>query len=170
MSAQYCVDANIFIQPWHNIYPQTQEVFRPVWELLAEHRHKMILIKPIYDQIEPMRPDERNLALDERQEKYPLRIWLEENNFDPTPLDDSVEALSLRLERKYEIDNTPRGANQTDIKLISFAKLMNKKVVTLESPQPEKPQKKSHYKIPLICKEERVDCINFVEMLEQLQI
>ena len=63
-----------------------------------------------------------------------------------------------------------RGANQTDIKLISFAKLMNKKVVTLESPQPEKPQKKSRYKIPLICKEERVDCINFVEMLEQLQI
>jgi len=36
--------------------------------------------------------------------------------------------------------------------------------------QRQPPAKKSNYKIPLICTEENVDCINFISMLENLEI
>lgn len=93
-----------------------------------------------------------------------------ENGFTETPINDEVEKLSLELEQKYEIDNTSTGANQADIKLIAYAKLENKPVVTFEKMQTSKPDSKTSYKIPLICKEEEVDCLSFVEMLDRLGI
>lgn len=47
---------------------------------------------------------------------------------------------------------------------------MNKTVVTFEREQTQKPAKKSNYKIPLICRDQEVCCINFVKMLQNLKI
>ncbi len=168
MSGQYCVDANIFIEPWYTLY--LEEIFKSLWVQLANHRDEMILIKPIYDQIEPISSNHKNLVLDEKREKYPLRMWLEENEFSSVSVDDTVEALSLRLVEKYGIESTPRGADEVDIKLISYTKKQNETVVTLEGKQVQEPKEKKHYKIPLICQEENVHCINFVEMFKGLQI
>ena len=34
----------------------------------------------------------------------------------------------------------------------------------------QKPKQKYNYKIPLICEEEKVRCIDFIEMLEELKV
>ena len=54
--------------------------------------------------------------------------------------------------------------------LIAYAKIMDKTVVTFEGEQPQKPGKKSNYKIPLICREQNVECIDFIKMLQCLDI
>ncbi len=76
----------------------------------------------------------------------------------------------MLLEKEYKITTASRGAGQNNITLIAYAKITNNTVVTLEGKQSEKPKKKSNYKIPLICKEQDVKCIKFIDMLEKLKI
>lgn len=95
---------------------------------------------------------------------------MEETRFAVPDISDEVNAVSLDLEREYETDNDSKGAGQIDITLIAYAKLTGKTVVTLEAEQNQKPGKKFNYKIPLICKEQGVDCITFIDMLDQLDI
>lgn len=168
MSGKYCVDANIFITAWSVSYPP--RIFNPLWNQIAQHQANIVLIKPVFDEIEPIPPSDRKLAKDKIKEKYPLRVWLEENQFDIPDISDEVNAVSLDLESEYETDNTSNGAGQIDITLIAYAKEMGKTVVTLEKEQPQKPSKKCNYKIPLICDEQKVDCINFIEMLDKLNL
>lgn len=59
---------------------------------------------------------------------------------------------------------------RNDITLIAYAMVTGKTVVTFEGEQPQKPGKKCNYKIPLICHEQSVECINFVAMLDRLGI
>ena len=87
-----------------------------------------------------------------------------------TPITQEVEILALKLEGKYEVDEKSKGANPADIKLIAFAALEDHTVVTLETDQKDVPAKKSKYKIPLICKREKVRCIKFIEMLDYSNI
>ena len=74
------------------------------------------------------------------------------------------------MERKYQIRNNSKGVGKNDLKLIVYAKLCRKTVVTEEGKQPGKPKEKYNSKIPLVCKEQGVECINFVEMLKRLDI
>lgn len=168
MSEQYCIDANIFITAWYTSYPP--RIFNPLWDQIAQHRADLVLIKPVYNEIEPIPSSDRKLAIDKKIEKYPLRIWLEESRFTLSDISDEVNAVSLELESQYETDNTSKGAGQIDITLIAYAKVTGKTVVTLEAEQPQKPDKKYKYKIPLICQEQGVECIDFITMLDQLDI
>lgn len=168
MTGEYCVDANIFLTAWHIAYPVN--IFPSLWQQLAEAKEKIIIIKPIYDEIEPIPSSEKKLSVLEKREKFPLRVWLEENQFPEIPINDDVNALSLELEKTYEIHDTSKGAGQVDITLIAFAKIFNKMVITLEGEQKQKPKEKYNYKIPLICAEQGVGCLNFVEMLTKLNI
>jgi predicted nuclease of predicted toxin-antitoxin system len=81
-----------------------------------------------------------------------------------------VQKKSLFLEREYKTTDGPKGASKNDIALIAYAQSNDKIVVTLESEQKQKPKEKSTYKIPLICAEQNVKCINFIEMLAGLSI
>ncbi len=168
MSGQYCVDANIFITAWYIHYPP--RIFSPLWKQIAECRDDIVLIKPVFDEIEPISSSDFKLYRDKKREKYPLRIWLEEGNFSVPNISVEVNAVSLALEREYETSNESKGAGQIDITLISFAKIMRKTVVTFEVLQPQKPGKKYNFKIPLICQEQGVDCNNFITMLDQLDV
>ncbi len=168
MTGQYCVDANIFLSAWYSGYPI--HVFNSLWPRLAEAKEEIIIIKPIFDEIEPISSSDKKLTMQDKRDKYPLRVWLEENQFPEIPVNDDVNALSLELERIYEIHDTSRGAGQVDITLIAFAKIFNKMVITLEGEQKQKPKEKFNYKIPLICDEQGVGCLNFIEMLTKLNI
>ena len=168
MSGKYCADANIFITAWYKSYPP--RIFSPIWNQIALHRNDIVLIKPVFDEIEPIPSSDRKLAIDTIKEKYPLRVWMEETRFAVPDISDEVNAVSLDLEREYETDNDSKGAGQIDITLIAYAKLTGKTVVTLEAEQNQKPGKKFNYKIPLICQEQGVDCITFIDMLDQLDI
>ena len=171
MSGQFCVDANIFISTWDVHYPPRISVFTPLWDKLALCRDEIVLIKPVFDEIDPISMAEYSKLLkEEKQNKYPHRKWILENEFDIVNIDDTTRNLSLELEREYEISDVAKGANQTDITLIAHAKIMGQTVVTLEAVQPQKPSEKCNYKIPLICKEQGVNCINFIEMLDRLNV
>lgn len=168
MSGKYCLDANILIDAWHKSYPP--RIFHPLWKQIALNKHKIELIKPIFNEIEPIQSSDRRLSIKDKKVKYPLRVWLEENRFSVTEINHKVNTLSLELEKKYETDNTSRGAGQIDITLIAYAKEMNKTIVTFEGEQKQVPKKKYNYKIPLICDELGVVWKTFIEMLDLLDI
>ena len=160
VSGKYCTDANIFIECWNRNYPF--DIFPSLWEKVAPLQNNIILIKPIYDQIVPKEKRDR--------ERDPLSIWLGENHFIKTPIDNETKKLSLELEARYQITDQSKGVDQEDLALIAYAKIKNKIVVTLEGQQKQKPKKKKNYKIPLVCNEEGVSCVNFIEMIEDLGI
>lgn len=164
--SEYCLDANILITAWLHDYPP--RIFRTLWSELLNHKDQLIFISPIWNEIDPIPSNHRNLPPEEKKQKHPLRTWLEENEFTPTDIGDDVQMESLTLEGKYQIGPDTKGAGQNDITLISYAKLYSKTVVTLEKRQAPRPNIVSRYKIPLICQDENVDCINFIEFLDQL--
>ena len=168
MKAHYCLDANTLIVAWNVHYPET--VFPSLWRKFAPHQSSIILIKPIFDQIDPVSPQDRNKTEKEKEDKYPLRMWMINNQFAETPIDESIERKSLELEKKYQIRKNSRGVDEKDLKLIAYAKLNDKTVVTEEAKQKQEPKKKHNFKIPLVCDEQDVKCINFVEMLMRLDI
>ena len=166
----YCVDANVFIASWSKMYPP--HVFPSLWEQIARHRKDIVLIEPVYDEIDPIsKSDEKRWSSDSGLRKqHPLRAWLINNQFSPAPVDDQVERLALDLERKYEIKNESEGVDEVDLKVVAYAKKMDKKIITFENDQPNIPKKKYKYKIPLVCKAEGVGCTPFVDMLKDLNI
>ena len=180
----YCIDANVFITAWHRDYPQ--HIFPKLYrELKSKLSDQIIIIKPIFDEIEPITGGDKKLNLLDKEtlnehekkeqrallENHPVRIWLKrEMKIKETPITEEVEILALGLKRKYEVDEKAKGASPADIKLIAFAALENHTVVTLEAYQKDVPNNKSNYKIPLICEREEVRCINFVKMLDRSNI
>jgi hypothetical protein len=113
MSGQYCVDANIFLAAWYKSYPR--HIFSSLWKQLSECRSDIILIKPIFDEIEPISPSDKKLPIEKKREKYPLRVWMEENRFNATDINDETNAVSLSLEKEYEISSESKGAGQNDM-------------------------------------------------------
>lgn len=166
---KYCLDANIFITSWRDRYPI--DIFPGLWANLAVQRGNIILIKPIHDEIEPIsHADKKEMTDAQLDAKYPVKRWLTKNNFEPTPVDDNVEALSIQMEHKYQTMPESKGASQNDIRMMAFAKVHQHTVVTFEAEQPNKPGKKSNYKIPLICTEQNIPCIKFTDMLKVMDI
>jgi hypothetical protein len=169
MKNGYCMDADSIIRSWNIIYPIN--IFYSLWERLAELKEEMIIVDPIFKEIDPISSADTNgMTADEKRQKYPLRMWLIDNNFKTTIIGNETYLQSLQLGNKYQTNDSNNGAGFNDIKLISYAKILNKTVVTYEAVQNENPKKISKYKIPLICKEENVRCITFVKMLEELNI
>ncbi len=181
----YCMDTNSFITSWHDQY--RPKVFLSLWQNILAHRESFIIIKPIYDEIEPIssadikelrdeaagkKPIGKKTTRERLLEVSPVKLWLYEENCQFVNIDDDVEALSLDLEKKYEIPrNNQRGASKNDITLIAYAKIHNMPVVTFEGKQnQQRPDKKNHYKIPLICLDEGVRCIKLPQCLEELGI
>ncbi len=163
------MDANIFITAWRKGYPIRS--FPSLWRQISQHRQDIILIKPIYDEIEPISSSDRDdLSSDEKENKYPLRSWLVRNGFVETPIDNQVRTISLDLEHEYQITDHSKGASQNDITLIAYAKINEKTVATFEAIQPQVPSKKYNYKIPLICQRENVRCIDFIALLQACSI
>ncbi len=163
----YCVDANVFITVWNLTYPKS--VFPTMYREMEGKLHdRIILIKPVFDEIEPV---SGNIDPQKLKEQHPVRTWLKNDlGISETPVDDSVKQKALELMGKYETDEHSKGASEIDITLIAYASLHAHTIVTFEAEQNQKPAKKSNYKIPLICREESVECINFVELLTRCEI
>ena len=164
MSGQFCIDANIFIEGWYTYYPP--HIFKSLWDELIEHRESMVLIRPVYDELK--RYDEKESEADKVAF---MCSWLDANNFSFVGIDSDIENASLKLQKDYQTKEKGPGASKVDITLIAYAKNRKKSVVTFERKQsPDKSRKLYNYKIPLVCQLEDVACIQFVEMLERLQI
>lgn len=164
---KYCLDANVLITAWRDDYPP--DIFPNLWKLLIENKHEIIFPEIIYNEIDPnYNQDRKKLPIEKLRIEYPLRVWIEENQFRHMKAGAEVEAIALELERTYQTKEHGTGANKNDIHLIAFAKQYQLKVVTLEGEQPQRPNKISKCKIPLICKEQDINCINFVQLLRSI--
>lgn len=159
-TVKYCLDANVPITAWDEHY--RKDVFPTVWKNLAENGDHIIFIAPIFDEIDP--------KYDLSKKGESLKTWLIEEQFSKTPIDTEVKKEALRLRRKYETNNKKKGAGFNDIKLIAYAKVTKQIVVTFEKVQENLPGKKCNYNIPTVCREEKVECIEFIDFLRELKI
>ena len=163
---KYCIDANVFITAWHMTYPH--HMFPTLYRKMEPVvRDRTVIIKPIFDEIENFSiPEGKN-----PEKEKPVRTWLTDKvGIEAAAVNAQVEQLSLELQREYEIGPATKGASKQDITLIAYACLNEHTVVSLESEQHQKPQRPSKYKIPLICKEQNVECITFVDFLDECGI
>ena len=167
---KYCMDADIFIGSWNDKYKPS--IFPTLWGELFNAKNSFSIIKPIYDEIDPISAtDIKKLTPEELKEKHPLRSWLQQLQLTPKSIAQKIDHYSLLLEEKYETKPQGKGAGENDIKLIAYAKHHNGCVVTSEAKQNlQQSMPTCNYKIPLICELEHVQCINFIEMLEELKI
>ena len=150
---KFCIDASSFIHLWNEVYPQ--KTFPSLYPQLENGSGRIALIKPIWDEL---------------KEEDDLIAWLKKTGLEPLPLSQSHKEEAFKLGEEYKISPSSTGASQTDIDLISFAKREGHIVVTQEEHQPNKPSTLSKYKIPLICQEEDVPCMNFLEFLQENNI
>lgn len=168
MSVLFCLDANVFITAWYRSYPP--RIFGPIWKGLANETERIGFIRPVYDEIDTIQAQHRHLPRTVIADLYPLRNWIDENPFRVTELDGHVEKLSIKLEMEYEVGEDTKGAGENDIRLIAYSMISGETVVSLEVDQKQAPTKRSKYKIPIICREQGVRCIGFVELLDELGI
>ena len=47
---------------------------------MAENKDEIILIKPIFDEIEPISSSDNGLDITTKRNKYPVRMWLVKND------------------------------------------------------------------------------------------
>ncbi|MBF2754462.1 MAG: DUF4411 family protein [Gammaproteobacteria bacterium AqS3] len=165
---RYCLDANTLTNPFYETYPRNLEIFQNMWDLLAANQKSLVLIKPIYDEV---------LQFCEREAKdsdsNSLVNWLEEHNFSYIPITSEDERLALNIRQEYKPG--PKGISVTDSKLIAYVEnqrpdlLDSFCLVTEESPQTDKSKlKKKNYKIPAVCEERGIRCINLIDLLREL--
>jgi len=164
----FCVDANVFITSWNDTYPR--DIFDSLWKQLTECKQQLCIIQPIWNEIDPIPQHHKKRSIEELRREYPLKCYLQENEFKFTLVDREVQNSALELQKEYETREGGNGANKNDIILITYTKACTLTVVTLEREQPSPPQNLYDYKIPLICQKEGVACVNPVEMFRQLGI
>ena len=162
---KYCLDANVLITAWYSMYPI--DLFPDLWELLASNKNQLVIPKNIYNEIKPYSSSSKN------ENKDTLLDWMEEKEIRPEKVSDVpsnlIDTIALKMEKKYNTNDIGKGANKNDIYLIAFTMKHGYKLVTLEAIQREKPKEVKNYKIPLICQEESINCINFIEFLRHLK-
>ena len=108
----YCVDANVFITAWYATYPP--KTFPSLYpEMESKLPNKIILIKPIFDEIEPISGSKK--SAEELRKEHPVRFWLKEQmGIDETPIDDNVKQKSLKLMQKYKPEESAKGASENE--------------------------------------------------------
>ncbi len=165
--SSFCLDANALITPWYILYPP--KIFPTLWEELAKRRGSFIIIKPIFDEIEPYPGGHKPNTT---HPDCPLRNWLINKDFKPELNlgGNEMHNTLFALEKNYDTRRTEQGIGKNDAHLIAYAKVHGNSVVTYEEIQDNAPREKRNYKIPLVCKTEGVACITFIKMLEELGV
>ena len=164
---KYCIDSSSLISLGYEWYPR--DIFPTLYQVLenlplSDH---IVVIDPIFKEITNYHSNIENLEYEN-----PIHYWLtSELNLETTKIDDLVKEKSLALKIKYKTERLSyKGASQQDILLIAFASINSQTVVSEEAWQEEKPSDKRKWKIPRICKEEKVPCINLQKFIRKLNI
>ena len=164
----YCLDANIFLTPWNEIYPM--DIFPSLWKKLAVNKQHLVIPKPIFNEIDPIAPHHKKLTNTHLEQIYPLRMWLEQTGFTVREINTQDENCAIELRKTYEVEKNSKGIGHNDTLLIAYAHRTKNTIVTYEKFQENNPSKKKNFKIPLVCKIEKIECISFVDMIKKLGI
>lgn len=149
---KYCLDTNIFIEPWKRFY--SIQFTREYWEILENLAQKGIVFSTteVKKEIEKIDDD--------------LLRWLKGKSFFKNP-NTGVQQKMKEIMNKYpRLVDASKSRSIADPWVIAHAQSENAVVVTLE----QKATKSGHIKIPNICKEEGIECIDIYELIKRLKI
>ena len=150
----FVFDTSAFINGWNDHYPG--RAFLPVWDFVAEEMTSRRILAP------------RAVSVEIQQRSDKLAKWAKDQPFvDPAQ---DVQALVGKLQTQYaDVFATP-GRNDADPWVIALAQSSGLCVVTYEGRQfSGAPARRSKYpKIPEICSDLGVPCINPAQALNDL--
>ena len=165
---KYCLDASSLITAYNaddGRYPM--DMFPSLWEFLEKNKEVLIITTPIYQELNNFYKTETS-DRKSKKIKNELVVWLNKNNFKIEKLSNEIKDIAIKLKKDYKIDASKKGVSSNDIDLIAYAKEKGFTVVTEEAEQTPKPELRKKYKIPLICKEEKVNCIKIIDLFKKL--
>lgn len=166
MKIKYLIDASSFKELWERKYPPTTfpSLYIKLEPLILER--DIHCIQPVFAEIR--KPS------DIVQGKS-LREWLEdismkkESFIIPPGKDEEEQAMGLSIEYRSK-GKSQDGVSENDLLMVAVAKVRGWTVVTEERKQDSRPKEKKKYKIPLVCLEQKVRCINLLEFIQELGI
>ncbi len=154
----YCLDANVLIQAWHKYY--SPKFCPDYWGVLNElGTHKRIFIpEMVRDEITRTEDD--------------LSEWLKKSDIPVHKFDEQVIAcwqniLKTNALHKQLVDNI-KGRSLADPWVIAHAMKTNATVVTKENKETALNSKR--IKIPNVCENMSIRCINDFEFIDEIDI
>lgn len=150
--SRYCFDTSAILDAWVRYYPP--DIMPDFWEKLAEmiENDEIICCKDVYNELEK-KDDDIFSWCKERKEKF-------------LELDEKIVVCLQEIMRKYPtIVDTSKGKHTADPIVISFSKAYNLTVVTGEKGGSEK-----KIKIPFVCNQEKVKCIDILTFIREQNI
>ena len=152
MMQKYCLDTNIFIEPWNRFY--SIQFTKGYWEILEDLAQKQI----VFSTTEVKREIEK---IDDNLQK-----WLKGKSFFKSPNMNVQEQMRGIMKKYPHLVDPSKGRSIADPWVIAHAQAENAVVVTLE----QKATKSGHIKIPDVCKKEGIKCIDIYELIKSLKI
>ncbi len=147
----YCIDTSALIDLWKDPYPP--DVFPAIWKDLDELIDKGLLVAPgvVYDELSARDDDLLRWAKEHKQ------MFHELNEFETKKVIEIMKRYPKWVDHYKEKE-------VADPFIIALALGKGWTVVTSEKPNlnPEKP------KIPDVCKEYNVNCINLLELFREV--
>jgi hypothetical protein len=148
----YCVDTSAWLDGWNRFYPP--KVFRTMWEAIEGLvvAGEIISAEEVYVEL-AKRDDDLHQWVKSRKGMLQLA---------EPPIQETVAELLIKYPRLVD---TLKNRSQADPFVIATAKFRQATVVTGESfGTLQRPR------IPFVCQEEGVPCINFLEMIIELNL
>ena len=148
---KYCLDTNIFIEPWRFYSPAFTKGY---WEILADLAQKGIVFSTmeVKRELEKINDD--------------LLEWIKDKNFFKNPNENVQKWMRKILEKYPHLVDASRGRSIADPWVIAHAKFENAIIVTLE----QKAKKSDQIKIPDVCLKEGIKCIDIYDLIKHLGI
>ncbi len=150
---KYCLDTNVFIEPWVRLYPE--DLFPSFWRKLSEFAHTELAIAPtqVLEEIERRNDDLHEWV----REHGDLFVSIDE------AMDKSMKHLMAHYPKLVNMGLQPVGADPFVIALAHSRPPAA--VVSLEAPG----TRKNRPKIPSVCRELDVEYIDILELMRRLE-
>ena len=152
MKKRYCLDANIFIEPWNKFY--SIKFTKNYWEILDNLAKKGLIFSPVEVKKEIEKIDDDLLK------------WIKDKCFFKEQNESTQKELRKIMEKYPKLVDATKGRSIADPWVIAHAKSETAVVVTLE----QKASKTDRIKIPDVCEKEKIECIDIYDLIGRLKI
>ena len=149
---KYCLDTNIFIEPWNKFYSLT--FTKGYWDILADLAQKGIIFSPMEVKREIEKADDDLLK------------WIKKKKFFKEPNEDIQKRMRGILKKYPHLVDNLKWRSIADPWVIAHAQFKKAVVVTLE----QKSRKSDKVKIPDVCSKEGIECIDIYDFIRRLKI
>ena len=150
-------DASSIIHGWDH-YPPKQ--FPPLWKWIAGGLRRKITA---FAKLRLQRS---------KSVRRTATSWLRAEDMTCVKMTAEAVIKAAEIKSTLEIVNEkyhPRGVGENDILIVASASVERHRLISNENRQPDIPDKKAKYKIPLVCDlpEVTVDCIDFLTLIKE---